>query len=121
MKPKMDCDAMDRMLAAEEELVPSSGFAAAVMERVREEAIAPRPIPYPWKRAIPGLVLAAGVLGWGAWAAVQEAREFVLHPPQIPAAAMQPLETAGWIALALGFSLLSWLISQRMIQRSSLF
>ena len=58
---------MDRLLAAEEELVPSSGFLAAVMERVQEEAQAPPPIPFPWKRAIPGMVLAAGVLGWGGF------------------------------------------------------
>jgi hypothetical protein len=35
----------------EEELLPSSGFVASVMDRVRQEAALPAPIPFPWKRA----------------------------------------------------------------------
>ena len=34
--------AIDRILAAEEELIPSSGFLAATMEQVREEAAMPQ-------------------------------------------------------------------------------
>ena len=60
----MTDERIDEILGTEEELVPSSGFLAAVMERVREEAAAPPPIPFPWKRAVPGFVVAAGVLGW---------------------------------------------------------
>jgi hypothetical protein len=43
-----------------ESIEPSSGFAASVMERVREEAAAasPSPIPFPWRRAVPGLCMA---------------------------------------------------------------
>ena len=48
---------LDRILSAEEELVPSSGFVRNVMDAVRLEASAPPPIPFPWKRALPGLVL----------------------------------------------------------------
>jgi len=59
-------DKLQRILAREDECVPSSGFLAAVMDRVEQEAAAPAPIPFPWKRAIPGMVLAAGVFGWGA-------------------------------------------------------
>jgi hypothetical protein len=66
-KSKMESDAgemtgLDAMLALEEEITPSSGFLSAVMERVQEEASAPPPIPFPWKRAVPGIVLVAGVL-----------------------------------------------------------
>ena len=43
----MDSTAIDRILAAEEELIPSSGFASSVMERVQEEAALPPPIPFP--------------------------------------------------------------------------
>jgi len=35
------------------------GFLASVMDRVREEAAAPPPIPFPWKRALPGMALVA--------------------------------------------------------------
>lgn len=52
-----------------ESIEPSSGFAASVMERVREEAAAKAalsPIQFPWRRALPGLcmaVLAIAVCG----------------------------------------------------------
>ena len=62
----MKDEVLDRILATEEDLVPSSGFAASVMDRIREETTAPPPIPFPWKRAVPGIVLAAGEFGWGA-------------------------------------------------------
>ncbi len=44
---------------------PSSGFAASVMEAVLAEALAPPPIAFPWRRAIPGLAGAAVALAWG--------------------------------------------------------
>jgi len=61
MKPggSMNNDEVDRILAKRDDIQPSSGFAASVMEAVREEAAAPPPIPFPWKRALPVLVFAA--------------------------------------------------------------
>jgi hypothetical protein len=44
-----------------ETIEPSSGFAASVMERVREEAAATAalsPIQFPWRRALPGICMA---------------------------------------------------------------
>jgi hypothetical protein len=46
---------LDRILSKEEEILPSSGFAACVMEAVQREAAVPPPIPFPWNRALPGL------------------------------------------------------------------
>ena len=43
-----------RILSVDADIVPSSGFVASVMDAVRREATAP-PIPFPWKRALPGL------------------------------------------------------------------
>ena len=43
-------DELDRILSSEEPLVPSSGFAARVMEAVRDAATAPPPLPFPWGR-----------------------------------------------------------------------
>lgn len=54
-------DEFDRIMS-EEEILPSSGFAASVMEAVRREAAAPPPIPFPWKRALPGIVFAGATL-----------------------------------------------------------
>jgi hypothetical protein len=45
----MTTDDLDRILASEEPLLPSSGFARVVMERVRESASAPPPLAFPWR------------------------------------------------------------------------
>jgi hypothetical protein len=113
---------LDRILAAEEELAPSSGFAASVMDRVREEAVAPKPIPFPWKRVVPGAVLAVGGV---VWMGVEVARQGVKALPSVgspvelfahvPQQMAGTLEDAGWVAAALGVSLLSWLLARRMI------
>ena len=55
-------DEIDRALSREDDILPSSGFAASVMDAVRREVAAPPPIPFPWKRALPGLVVAGVVL-----------------------------------------------------------
>ncbi len=55
-------DELNRILSREDEILPSSGFAVSVMDAVRREAAAPPPIPFPWKRALPGLVAGGLVL-----------------------------------------------------------
>ena len=117
-------DNLDRILKSEEELVPSSGFVAAVMERVREEAAAPAPIPFPWKRLAPGLVLAAGLLSWCGVEltrlGLQDLRATALVQPHLSAALTGSVGQAGWVALALGVSMLAWILSRRMVGRSGL-
>jgi hypothetical protein len=49
------------MLMEREEIVPSSGFVASVMEAVQQEAAAPAPIPFPWKWALPGFVVSVAM------------------------------------------------------------
>jgi hypothetical protein len=119
MKP----ETMVHILATDDELAPSSGFMARVMERVREEAAAPPPIPFPWKRAAPGIALAGGVLGWGGFELVRHAlpaaRQLQFAEPHFSMAAGHTLEQAGWVAFALAASLLSWFISSRMVRSSS--
>lgn len=58
----MNNDELDRILSKRDDIQPSSGFAASVMEAVRNEASAPPPIPFPWKRALPVFLLAGIVL-----------------------------------------------------------
>ena len=122
--PKMKLTEIDRILGTEAPLIPTSGFLASVMESVREEAAIPPPIPFPWKRAIPGILVAAGVLGWGAFEMIRHGLPAMgsssVALPHLPAAAVQPVEQAGWVALALGISLLSWLLSRRLAGRSGL-
>jgi len=52
---QLDPGPLDRILAHEDALVPSSGFAASVMETIQDQAAAPAPIPFPWKLALPGI------------------------------------------------------------------
>lgn len=57
-----DLDEIDRILNRKDQILPSSGFASAVMDAVRREATAPAPIPFPWKRALPGVIAGGLVL-----------------------------------------------------------
>ncbi|MGA3160488.1 MAG: hypothetical protein ABSC77_04660 [Terracidiphilus sp.] len=116
------------ILATEEELLPSSGFVGAVMDRVRQEAAMPAPIPFPWKRAIPLLLLASGGIVWSTvelarlgvpgldlTALGQSAQSWLKFTlPLLSAVQVRSLEQAGWVALALGSSLVSWLLSRRL-------
>jgi hypothetical protein len=58
----MNPNDLARILSDEQEILPSSGFTASVMEAVRQEASAPPPIPFPWKRVIPGIVASCFLL-----------------------------------------------------------
>ncbi|MGO9433613.1 MAG: hypothetical protein ACLPH3_08295 [Terracidiphilus sp.] len=120
----MKDEMLDRILATEEELVPSSGFAASVMDRIREEAAVPPPIPFPWKRAIPGIALAIGVFGWGAVELTRQAVSIAHTAPSIslhiPDSLQRPIEGIGWAAIALVVSLASWALSRFMTGDSQL-
>jgi hypothetical protein len=122
---KMTNEKIDGILAGEEELIPSSGFFSSVMQRIEDEAAAPPPIPFPWKRAVPGMALAAGVFGWGAVELVRmgvpAASHFSLPAIHATAAFTRPVEQAGWVALALAISVASWLLSKKMAGRSGPF
>ena len=110
---------LDRILSGEGEIVPSAGFTALVMEKVRLEETAPPPIPFPWKRALPGLVVVGLALGavlvglaevvWRAWATPPAATEELVVQP-LPVALYAVL---GSVALALLISLAALLRSDR--------
>ena len=101
MNPKLTnepaSDEIDRLLAthfaANGDITPSSGFAHSVMDAVRSETTAPQPIPFPWRRVLPGLVaVAVALIGFGIFALRQlrtssgratEPQRYLLHslPP----------------------------------------
>jgi hypothetical protein len=128
----MTTSKIDKILATEEELIPSSGFLSTVMERVNEEAAALPPIPFPWKRAIPGILLATIVFGWGIFELIRRgipaAARSSLSMPHLDALSSnhlnasigRPLESIGWVALAAAVSLASWLFSRKLAGRSGL-
>lgn len=115
---------LDHILSSDDVLVPSSGFVESVMERVREEAAAPPPIPFPWRRFVPGLVLAFAVLGWCGFKLVRlglpDLHEAFLAQSHLSGSLVKPLEQVGWVILALGLSFASVLVARRMAGRSGL-
>ena len=117
-------DQIDRILASEDPILPSSGFLASVMERVEEESRAPVPIPFPWKRAVPGIVLAAGLFGWVIYefirAGIPAIRSIAVAPPKLTPAASGLMEHAMWVGLALAIWLASWILSRRIAGQSGL-
>jgi len=101
---------LDRYLAGEPPIVPSSGFAANVMDAVRREAATPPPIPFPWKRAIPGFVGALLIVV--CFAVVFATTPITGAVPALFPRAAEILDAAraigaGWILLALLLSYLS--------------
>jgi hypothetical protein len=60
-------DALGRILASEDTLVPSSGFAARVMDAVEESASAPPPLPFPWRRFSLAVVAILLSVASGLW------------------------------------------------------
>jgi hypothetical protein len=126
---KTSASSIDRILAGEEELIPASGFVSSVMERVKEEARVPAPMAFPWRRAVPGMVLAAGVFGWGGFEIARQATAAAgaldFTGPQLPANwqanLTQPYGAAGWVVIALGISLASWIFSRRIAGQTGLF
>ncbi len=60
-------DAVDRLVdahlaSASDDLSPSSGFAASVMDSIYAQAIEPPPIAFPWRCVLPGAVAVACAL-----------------------------------------------------------
>ena len=116
---------MDRVLSREDEILPSSGFAVSVMDTVWREAAAPPPIPFPWKRALPGLV-AGGVALALVLVVVVAAVVQLVKAPTVPQFSMSslPLWTHGphqgmtyaaiWTVLALLLTCVSVKLSMRL-------
>lgn len=115
----MTDDDLDQVLGPEDEIVPSSGFAAGVMEAVRREASAPLPLPFPWKRALPGLAAAVLALAGFLILGVKEFLQGASSTDQLSPALITIVKEAsqlgvGWIALALLLSFASVSVSMRL-------
>lgn len=114
-------DELDRILSRDQEIIPSRGFVNSVMDSIRREALSPQPIPFPWKRALPGvasLVLSLALLLITAGTLFTRGIEAQSQPLVLPFAYDRILEAArsiraGWIVLALLLSLVSAKLSNR--------
>jgi hypothetical protein len=90
-------DNVDRLLAKDDEIVPSSGFTNAVMVAVRREAATPPPLAFPLWRALPGWVAAAITVALALAGVVREARVSATATEGI-AESMSGVVTA-WLAI----------------------
>jgi len=124
---RQDEDEINRILSDEDEILPSSGFAVSVMDAVRREAAVPPPIPFPWKRALPGLVvgglalvlvLVAGVVAIAQLGRASTTAQFSTSlslPSLMPLILHGGMESAAsWTVLALLVALVSVKLSMRM-------
>jgi hypothetical protein len=123
--------AVDAALHAEDGILPSSGFADGVMAAVQREAAAPAPIPFPWKRALPGVIVAAlclvVVLITAVRSMVDSPTGALAHPGTLVArASAWQLDLASllreaanptvlWVAFSLALPLVCLLVVRRMI------
>jgi hypothetical protein len=118
---------IDHTLSRQDEILPSSGFVTSVMDAVRREAVAPPPIPFPWKRALPVLALAtaAVVAVVVAGIAVFSQSGGATGPSAVALSASSPSailnslaksanSVPGWTGLALLLSLISAKLSMRL-------
>jgi hypothetical protein len=111
-----------RVLKADvEEIMPSSGFVASVMEAVRLQAATPPPIPFPWTRAVPGVAAAVLALVSAFVLVVQLARAGVHSSAAVawPPEMVRALEIAnhagaGWIVAASLLAFVSVRFAMRM-------
>jgi hypothetical protein len=113
---------IDRILSRDDGILPSSGFAASVMDAVRREVAALPPIAFPWKRALPGIVVGACVLALvmvtGVAGIAQLVRaSAVPDSPSVPPPIFQgKLEYAAiWTVLALLVAFASVKLSMRRL------
>jgi hypothetical protein len=116
----MNHDDLDHLLSHEAEIVPSSGFTASVLNLVRAQAQAPPPIPFPWKRALPGMAAAVLSLAWIVFACVAvfsssgDGEVLVLS---VPPALQHLWHAASWVLIALVTTVVSLLFSWRFVSR----
>jgi hypothetical protein len=103
-------------------ITPSLAFTAKVMSAVRDEATMPAPIVFPWKRAIPGFILATACVcilygrSIEAWRSV-DARIATqrISDSQLSIANAVLVSSCGWIFLALSLSAVAIWLSDRLV------
>ncbi|MFZ0633634.1 MAG: hypothetical protein WA374_12180 [Acidobacteriaceae bacterium] len=126
--PLTDADIARAFSSQRDGILPSSGFAASVMAAIAHDASAPAPIPFPWKRALPGFAAIAVALGLLIATLVSMA----LSAPAAPAtpaevgaidnAALLPflhstqsMNVVLWTAVTLGVFIVSLVLFRRLL------
>lgn len=112
-------DPLDTVLLAEfnsaEQLRPSSGFTLSVMDAIREEAVVPPPIPFPWKRFLPGAIaVPCALVAFVIWAARHYSTAAVGNFTLALHSLVSVDSTISWIAMSFVLTLIAVLSSFRM-------
>jgi hypothetical protein len=116
---------LDRALSTgSDSILPSSGFAENVMAAVHEETSVPAPIPFPWKRAVPGFIAIAAAIGLllavipatlhSAFTAPHPAASPILWHSIVPALVSHG-NNATWISASVAICLACLLFCRRLI------
>lgn len=119
-----ELEVLDRILAGEEALMPSSNFVSAVMDQVREESAAPPPLGFPWRRVWAPGALTAGLLGWSLIELLRSlpaAGDSLARHAGSSATLAQAQASIASVALALAAPLLAWLVARRLADGPGLF
>jgi hypothetical protein len=95
-------DPVDRVLSAEDRLVPSSGFHSRVMAAVMTDEMRRSTTPFPWVRLALGVTTSLAWAAAGAWAAEQI--DWSAFAPVATALALEP--AVGYAAAAVAASLM---------------
>ncbi len=106
---------IDRILSSDPVIEPTVGFASRVMEQVRQEAVAPPPLEFPWRRFLPGAItcaamvlIALGVVVTSLDPAAMSAEPETTPVPAFDIAVLSQAPTIAAIALV-GSLLVAWL------------
>lgn len=108
MKP----EEVDLFLSQKDEIIPSSGFVASVMDAVHREAVTPPPIPFPWRRALPGAVALVAALIVLVVFGIQSVSSTDPTPIALPSSEM--IRACGWLAMSLVTAWVSFKLAMRL-------
>jgi len=64
--PRHEIAEIERILGSEEIVEPSPAFSRQVMASIHREAALPAPIPFPWRRLLPGVAICGALLAVAA-------------------------------------------------------
>ena len=126
----MNDEELSSILSREDEIVPSSGFVESVMDSIHRDALEPAPIPFPWKRALPGVVLSATLIAIFLGRFVKSGHVAGMEQSApgrgldiVILRSLSEIERAmihagaGWLLLALVLSFVTWNLSMMLAMR----
>ena len=113
----MTRDDLDRLLAGDDDLQPSCGFAASVMEAVERAASMPPPLPFPWWRALPGALALIVALAAAIRIGVGAASDVAPAVPLLDLLSIAAHPQVAWMAAALVLTIVPGVLALRLMRQ----